>query len=667
MKAARPSRKLCRAAAAVAACVAVALATTAGAAAAAGFRAQSYAGFGAESAGGAITGQKPESKLWYANGSWWATMVSPATGGGHDVYRLTSSGWVDTGVLVDAGAATKEDVLWDGVHLYVLSRTPSGSEPNRLRRFSWSGGAWQVDPGFPVTVPGGGAEAVTIAEDTTGTLWLTYTAKKSVFVAHTTGSDTSWTPAAKLPFTEAQTLKGDDISAVIAFTDATGPAVGVHWSNQVRQTDYFAVHRDGGPDTSWSLETTLTGTLAADDHMNLKTFEGRVYAAVKTSTTTASEPLIELLVRSPDGSWSANPVATYAEQNTRPIVLIDTSAREAYVFMSQGVSNAHGIVYRHSPLDALSFSGPLIPLIDGSTINDATSTKQNLDATSGIVVLASDGSSYWWNALGGDLGIGDGGGSGGSGVDTPPSAISSSVTTAADTAVPVALRGSDPETCELAFTIVQQPTHGTLGPLTDHSCTAGTPNSDAAAVVYTPDSGYSGPDAFSYQVADDAGGTAVGSISIGVDAAPPPPPPPGTAFAPTTLKIASGTRTGGDVASLAAVDGNLLELSSSTGSSPKAGFNAVFTGLPAAPASLTIAVTGGASATCRQKIEIRNWATSAWDTISDQAVAADGTVTAVVGGTVSSYVDGGQAKVQVVCGAGNPFSFHVDAVTATLG
>jgi hypothetical protein len=35
-------------------------------------------------------------------------------------------------------------------------------------------------------------------------------------------------------------------------------------------------------------------------------------------------------------------------------------------------------------------------------INNATSTKQNATAASGIVVLASDGNHYWWNRLGGD-------------------------------------------------------------------------------------------------------------------------------------------------------------------------------------------------------------------------------------------------------------------------
>ena len=483
-----------------------------------GFQAQSYASTTAGSAGGAVTGQKPESKLWYAQGSWWATMVVPSSGA-HDIYRLVSGTWVDTGVLVDSESTSREDVLWDGTHLYVLSRTPSLSEPNRLRRFSFSGGRYVLDPGFPVNVPGGGAEAVTIAKDSTGTLWLTYASSdrvKKVMVAHSNGSDTSWGAAFALPLSPASGLKGDDISAIIAFTDATGPAIGVAWDNENLQSDFFAVHRDGASDSSWSVETTLSGTLQADDHMNLKTFEGKVYIAVKTATTTPTEPLIKLLVRSPTGSWSQYPVAPYADKNTRPIVLIDTSARQLYVFLSKGDNPAHGIYYKQTPLDSISFPSTATPFIVGAnneTINDGTSTKQNLDSTTGIVVMASDGSSYWWNGTS----------TGGIPSNTPPTANPATVTTPAGTPVTITLTGSDVETCELGFSITAQPANGTTGGFSSQPCTPGSPNTDSATIIYTPNAGYTGSDSLSFQVTDGSGATAAATITINVTAQNTPP------------------------------------------------------------------------------------------------------------------------------------------------
>src|SRR5436309_7522670 len=66
----------------------VAAATTAQATTQVGFKDHSYAGFDAEKTGGAITGQKPESKLWYNAASWWAAMLSPAAAGAHTIWRL---------------------------------------------------------------------------------------------------------------------------------------------------------------------------------------------------------------------------------------------------------------------------------------------------------------------------------------------------------------------------------------------------------------------------------------------------------------------------------------------------------------------------------------------------------------------------------------------------
>src|SRR2546428_13408824 len=51
-----------------------------------GYQAQSYDGYGAESAGGATTGQKPESTLWSQDGGWWGAMCSPTARGAPPVY-----------------------------------------------------------------------------------------------------------------------------------------------------------------------------------------------------------------------------------------------------------------------------------------------------------------------------------------------------------------------------------------------------------------------------------------------------------------------------------------------------------------------------------------------------------------------------------------------------
>jgi hypothetical protein len=89
----------------------------------------------------------------------------------------------------------------------------------------------------------------------------------------------------------------------------------------------------------------------------------------------------------------------------------------------------------------------------------------------------------------------------------------------------VTLRGTDIDTCELSFQVVDLPNHGGVGSLAGQACAAGSPNADTATVVYTPTAGYSGSDSFTYRVLDATGPSAAVTVSITIAAAPPPPPP----------------------------------------------------------------------------------------------------------------------------------------------
>ena len=374
-----------------------------------GHRAQSFDGWNAD-ANGEVTGEKPEHKLWFHDGAWWASMIQSTTGA-HTIHLLAGDTWVDTGTVVDGSPIAKEDTLVEGDKLYVTTRGTW-----KLRRFSYvdddpgaGTGVWMLDPGFPVTLPVADAEALTLARDTAGVTWITWTQGSSLKIAHTTGSDTTWSSASTLPVAEATGLHWDDISGILAFRDDAGPAIGVMWSDQNRDVQHFAIHRDGDADDAWTVESALSGSKEADDHINLKTFEGRVYAAVKTGHNNTGQPLIRLLVRSPKGTWSAHPVATYEERDTRPIVAlqIDPAERQIYVFMSRSVQGSRdAIVYKSTSINGVGFPAAATPFIDSLTTstNNPTTMRANATAASGIVVLASDNHHYWWNRVGGTTG-----------------------------------------------------------------------------------------------------------------------------------------------------------------------------------------------------------------------------------------------------------------------
>jgi subtilisin family serine protease len=98
-------------------------------------------------------------------------------------------------------------------------------------------------------------------------------------------------------------------------------------------------------------------------------------------------------------------------------------------------------------------------------------------------------------------------------VNDAPTAQPASATTAYGTAVTVNLAGADVETCELSFSIVTQPAHGTLGGISSKTCTT-PPNADSASVKYTPKSGWYGTETFTYRVRDGVLYSAPATVTV---------------------------------------------------------------------------------------------------------------------------------------------------------
>jgi hypothetical protein len=383
-----------------------------------------------DSGGSAVTGSKPESKAWFNDGTWWASMQSSSSSG-FWIYKLDSNdNWVKTSTPLDPRNATRADTLWDGTHLYIASQkwvkdggaTGTGTNgETRLYRFSYSGGTYSLDNGFPASMRTNlQSETLVIAKDSTGVLWATWTRAATggnlVYTNHTVGNnEASWTTPAFLPVGSqgiGVTTAADDISTIIAFTVGGEHRIGVFWSNQTDDKDYFAWHVDGAADNVWTGETALSGNGQADDHMNIKTdSSGQVYVVVKTSLTGAN-PLIKLLRRTTGGSWNNFVVGMdNVGSNTRPILELEQkgSGNILHVFMtgartSGGSGQSGGDTFeKTSPVSSISFPtglGTTVIRDDASAkMNDATSTKQNVDSTTGVVVLAfNDTTDFYWHA-----------------------------------------------------------------------------------------------------------------------------------------------------------------------------------------------------------------------------------------------------------------------------
>jgi chitobiase/beta-hexosaminidase-like protein len=358
------------------------------------------------------TADKAESKLWFNDGSWWGCLYNP-TAQAFRIYRFDRDvqAWFDTDVTIDGSRGSRADVLWDGRKLYIVSGDTAASDwgrpapaaalaagSARLLRFSYDPAAktYTRDPGFPVTVRQGSAEDVTLAKDSTGELWIAFTREGRVWVNHSLGDDAEWGK----PFTPqvaGTTVHYDDIPAIVAFG---GDKIGLMWSNQIDRRFYFAVHRDGDAPAVWQPSETAFGggvncnTGCANDHLNLQTDPaGSVYAGVKTANRNTGQLFVELLVRDPSGAWSAATFGRVEDEHSRPRVVIDDEHRRLYMFATIRETGG-AIFYKTTCLDNIAFApGPGTPAIqnpEAPAINNATSTKQNVDSETGLLVLASD-------------------------------------------------------------------------------------------------------------------------------------------------------------------------------------------------------------------------------------------------------------------------------------
>jgi PKD repeat protein len=373
---------------------------------------------------GSPTESKPESKLWFADGSWWGDLYSPAAGA-HRIHRLdpATDRWVDTGTTTDTRRNANSDVLWHaasrklyiGSHIFseVGASTPP-AQSAALYRFSYdpSTRRYTLDQGYPVVINGAKMQALVIDMDSLGRLWAAWQQDGSIWVNHTEGDDAHW----GTPYTAWASpwlLKSDDVAGLVPFG---GDKVGILFSYEFfpKGWNYLLVHRDGAGDgaANWAAER-LPDIENANNHVNLKADgAGRLFAAVKRHSNDPAAPRIQLLRRDAAGRWSYATFGSTGDGHTRPIVVLQDPGSQAHVFATcprvagRDAGGGGDICEKTSSTDAMGFAPgngtPVLQDADSAQLNDVTSTKQPVNAATGLLLLANNptaGIDAYWHRL----------------------------------------------------------------------------------------------------------------------------------------------------------------------------------------------------------------------------------------------------------------------------
>jgi len=434
------------------------------------------------------TGEKPQSKTWFAHGTWWAVLASASTSpAGTWVWRYDGAAWTNV-TLVSSRTDVRADVKQVGDVVHVLLHGSSSSIVSLQHAPATSSYVpWTARPAATaLSLPG--SETATLDVDTTGRMWVASDTASAVQVRYADAPYASFSA----PVTLASGITEDDIALVTAIP---GGKVGVMWSDQATRRFGFRTHVDGAAPTAWGADERPAQSSAlpigdgfADDHLNAAvTSDGTLYAAVKTSYDSPSATTIGLLVRRPDGTW--DPVHEVDRRGTRPIVLVDEQTGFLRVLYTAS-EQLDDILGKVTPLDDIDFSGAPDLVLDGS-YNNVTGSKANVPGEA-VVLAASSATTgtarLGWTELG------------------APTATDGAASTVMGGVATGTLQGSSPVGAPLHFEIVQPPAHGT----------AEVTNASTGSFRYAPTAGYVGTDAFTFRVLAGDLWSGVARVSVAV-------------------------------------------------------------------------------------------------------------------------------------------------------
>ena len=370
---------------------------------------------------GLINSGPARSQMWYNDGIWWGALSNNTDG--IYFYRQTSpTSWaqgdlIDTNLVVGVFIAGSPDCLWDGTNLFVLIQ--ESTLLAKLYKYSYSTltKTHTLLPGFPVSLPltGVGTSSsgklygtLALDRDSTGKLWATYPGSGNggdgnMRVIWSTSPDhITWNTTGFVLEAGLSLIKTEG-SAIIRFG---GNKIGVAWSNQMTGQLGFRYHTDGQLETTWSAKEVIdsglgpegTGSVAGRQVTMKAAPDGRIFFASDDNDGINNH--LHLYLRTAAGSWGQKTliVNNFDAMPSKPTLLLDTDNNVVHVIYKDNAVGSNGLsgqtFITQSSMTNLAFNAPCL-LVDTSdsilSTSNPTTTKQNVNATTDLVVAASTG------------------------------------------------------------------------------------------------------------------------------------------------------------------------------------------------------------------------------------------------------------------------------------
>jgi hypothetical protein len=346
------------------------------------------------------TADKPQSKVWFAAGHWWAWL--PWSGSGSKVWRRGEDGqWTEEEHLNKTlGALPKQVDVWAAGNLVVAAMCQD-------RKLAVVSLLWNEESNRyllnapPLTLEETGRiETVTVDRDKAGFFWLAYPADsadtRKIVTRIVPPEFNRLGPKVVL----ADDVKHDDICVIARMNGS----MGVLWSNQKTEQVLYSRHQSGSPVGEWwAPDTVASGNETADDHLNFckPRIRGRgendvrLFAATKNSLDALGQPQLVARVFNEEQEWinvEFAPLNATGEPS-RPIA-VWLGDHPAVAYASYGANLKYNrpnwILMQHFSPDGLKTVGDPVNLLGPVTdINNVTGPKHE-PAGIPVLLLASD-------------------------------------------------------------------------------------------------------------------------------------------------------------------------------------------------------------------------------------------------------------------------------------
>lgn len=335
-----------------------------------------------------VTGDKPQSKLWYAHGEWWALLPK---GNGQTLWERGEAGWKECpeataglkGVLGRCDVWPENDevtaVATDRERKICVFRLTYGE--------GWVGKALAV---LALPEGRGGTMTATIARGEQGQWWV---------AADVGGSICVWNSKDAIAWSQP-TVLGDGIkkNEDLCLVTRLPGGIGVIWTDQIKDRVVIREHAH-----EWKPEAIIEeGNRTADNHLKAALApDGTLWVATKNSVDKAGQPQLVLRVRSVEGQWSNCAYAPRIEglEPSRPAVY--TTADPKVVLLGHNIYNRSDSGRSSIEFGRADLTGPevlkdkrqvILPAkeLHSSFVRNITGPKLPFPADAPWIILASD-------------------------------------------------------------------------------------------------------------------------------------------------------------------------------------------------------------------------------------------------------------------------------------